>query len=655
MGQARNICLVGHSGSGKTTLATSLLTKGGVKDQITLDASAEEKDRGYSIDMAFGSFDVKGTRITLIDTPGGDEFVEEMYKAVPMADLSILVVNGEKGIEIVTERAWEITGAVHRPTAVFVNHMDNTDVDFPMLIASLQERFGGKFTPLEFPIREGGSFVGVVDILANRSFYFADKGKKEIPSDVQGTIDEWRNSMLEEVSAVDDELMMKFLEEEEITPAEVKAALSKGVADGVIIPVLCGSASEEKGLDRLTDAFISLISEPASSADKPMRAVVFNLDNDPYLGRLSYIRILEGTLKEGTTCHDAASGHKVDVRDLYEIDGVKQKRVPQAVAGDVVALGKIDNIALGTTISAQEGAEVFVMPPFPQPVYSRMILPKSQSDVEKMSSALKELSIAKATIRVERDPVTKETLLWGMGDVHLSVFIDRLKNRYNVGLETHRPQVPYKETIRKKAEAKYRHKKQSGGRGQFGEVELRVEPLAGEGFKFINAIKGASIPGQYIPGVEKGVVEAMEVGSLGKFPVTNIAVTVFDGSFHPVDSSELAFKLAARNAFRAAFDQAGPCLLEPVMNLEVRVPEDHTGDIVSDLNGRRGRILGMEPAGRMTTIKAEVPLIEVQSYALDLKSLTQARATFQMKFLKYQQVPANLQEKIIAQAKAEEE
>ena len=655
MGQARNICLVGHSGSGKTTLATSLLKKGGVKDQITLDASAEEKDRGYSIDMAFGSFDAKGTRITLIDTPGGDEFVEEMYKAVPVADLSVLVVNGEKGIEVVTERAWEITGAAARPTAVFVNHMDSADIDFPALIASLQEHLAGKFVPLEFPIREGGSFVGVVDILANRSFYFADKGKKEIPPDLQGTIDEWRNTLLEEVSAVDDELMMKFLEEEEITPAELKAALAKGVADGAIVPVLCGSASEGKGLDRLTDALINLIPEPAASADEPARAVVFNLDNDPYLGRLSYVRVLEGTLKEGATCHDAVSGHKIDVRDLYEIDGVKQKRVPQAVAGDIVALGKIDDIALGTTIAAKEGAEAFAMPPFPQPVYSRMIVPKSQSDVEKMSSALRELSTAKATIRVERDPVTKETILWGMGDVHLSVFIDRLKSRYNVELETNRPQIPYKETIRKKAEAKYRHKKQSGGRGQFGEVVLRIEPLPGEEFKFIDAIKGAAIPGQYIPGVEKGVLEAMEQGNLAKYPVTNVAVTVFDGSFHPVDSSELAFKLAARNAFRLAFDQASPCLLEPVMDLEVRVPEDHTGDIVSDLNGRRGRILGMEPAGRMTKIKAEVPLIEVQSYALDLKSLTQARATFQMKFLKYQQVPANLQEKIIAQAKAEEE
>jgi elongation factor G len=655
MGQARNICLVGHSGSGKTTLATLLLQKGGVKDQITLDSSTEEKNRGYSIDMAIGSFDVKGTRVAIVDTPGGDEFVEEMYKAIPVADLSVLVLNGEKGIEVVTERAWDLTGGAHRPTAVFVNHMDHADVDFSGLVSLLEEQFGGKFVPLQYPIREGGTFVGMVDILANKALYFMDKGKKEVPPDLRGKVDELRNLMLEEISGVDDELMMKFLEEEEITPDEVKAALGKGVTSGKIVPVSCGSASEDKGIDMLSEALINVLPEQEVKANVPVRAIVFNLDNDPYVGRLNYVRVIEGTLKEGATCYEAGSGHKIEIRDLYQIDGVKQKRVTQAVAGDTVALGKIEDIGLGATIAAQEGAEAFAMPEFPQPVYSRMILPKSQSDVEKMSSALKEISTEKATISVQRDPVTKETLFWGMGDVHLSVFIDRLKNRYNVELETHRPRIPYKETIRKKAEAKYRHKKQSGGRGQFGEVVLRVEPLTDEEYKFIDEIKGASIPGQYIPGVEKGVLEAMEEGNLAQYPVTNISVAVFDGSFHPVDSSELAFKLAARNAFRAAFDQASPCLLEPIMHLEVRVPEDHTGDIVSDLNGRRGRILGMEPLGRITTIKAEVPLIEVQSYALDLKSLTQARATFQMRFLKYQQVPANLQEKIIAQAKAEEE
>jgi len=655
MGQARNVCFVGHSGSGKTTLATSLLKKGGIKDQIALDTSQEEKDRGYSIDMGFGSYEVKGTRITLLDTPGGDEFVEEMYKAVPVADLCLIVVNGEKGVEVTTERAWELTGAAQRPTAVFVNQLDKENADFDGILSSLGDHFQGKFVPLHLPIVEGGAFAGVVDVLANRAIYFSDKSKKEIPSDLRSAVDQWRNFLLEEVSTLDDELMMKFLEEEEITSAELNAGLSKGISEGALVPVLCGSAAEEKGLDLLMDSFVNLASAPAQEADAPCTAVVFNLASDPYLGRLTYVRVLQGTLKEGGICFDLSSGHKVEVRDLYTFEGTKQKRVSQAESGAIVAIGKAEDLPLGVTLAAQSDAEPFLMPEFPKPVYSRTILPKSQSDVEKMSTALKELASTKATVRVERDPVTKEMILWGMGDVHLSAFIDRLKNRYNVSLKTRRPRIPYKETIRKKATAKYRHKKQTGGRGQFGEVYLRIEPLSqGEGFKFIDKIKGASIPGQYIPGVQKGVIEAMEEGNLAKYPVTDVVVAVYDGSFHPVDSSELAFKLAARNAFRMAFDQASPCLVEPVMDLEVRVPDDHTGDIVSDLNGRRGRILGMEPSGRVTTVRAEVPLAELQSYALDLKSLTQGRATFQMHFLKYQQVPANLQEQIIVLSKEAE-
>jgi elongation factor G len=657
MGQVRNICLVGHAGSGKTTLAASLLKKGGIKDQIIFDASQEEKDRGYSIDMGFGSYDAKGTQITLIDTPGGDEFIEEMYKAIPVSDLSLIVVNGEKGIEVMTERAWELTGAAHRPTAVFVNHLDKEGVEFPTLITSLREHLDGKFVPLDLPIREGGAFVGVVDLLANRAFYFADKSKKAIPPDLEAAVEEWRGFLLEEVSSLDDDLMMKFLEEEEITASELASALAKGVADGTLIPILWGAASEEKGIDRLMETFTRLVPGSGKASDAPCKAVVFNLSVDPYLGRLTYVRVLQGTIKEGETCYLLPEGHhhKVEIRDLYAFDGTKQKRVPQAEPGMIVAIGKVEGLPLGATISAQADDEPFPFPAFPQPVYSRMILPKSQSDVEKMSGALKELASTKATVKFERDPVTKEMILWGMGDTHLSFIIERLKNRYNVALETHRPRIPYKETIRKKAIAKYRHKKQSGGRGQFGEVVLRIEPLKDEEFKFIDEIKGAAIPGQYIPGVEKGVREAMEEGNLAKYPVTNVAVAVFDGGFHPVDSSELAFKLAARNAFRMAFDDASPCLLEPVMALEVKVPEDYTGDVISDLNGRRGRILGMEPSGRVTTVRAEVPLIEVQSYALDLKSLTQARATFQMEFLKYQQVPANLQEKIIAQTKEKTE
>jgi len=655
MGQARNICLVGHSGSGKTTLAAALLKKGGIKDQITFDASPEEKARGYSIDLGFGSFSHKGTRVTLLDTPGGSEFIEELHKAVPVSDLALLVVSAEKGLEVVTERAWELTGAQRRPTVVLVNHLDKENSDFDKTLSALTERFpgAGKFVPLHLPIKQGAAFVGVVDVLANRAVTFGDKAKKQVPAELEAALAKQRGFLIEEITSADDALMMKFLEGEAGTDAELALGLAKGVAQGAIVPVLCASAAEEKGIDLLLETLVDLAPAAAEPGDGIAAAVVFNLSTDPYLGRLAYLRILRGTIKEGTTWFDAASGEKVEVRDLYAFDGTKQKRVPQAEQGEIVTLGKAEKLALGATLGAQPGAAAFHLADFPKPVFSRTIVPKTQSDVEKMSAALKELASTKATLSIVREPVTKELLLWGMGDVHLAVFIDRLKSRYNVSLETRQPRIPYKETIQKTATAQYRHKKQTGGRGQFGEVFLRVEPLHSGGFQFADEIKGASIPGQYVPGVEKGVLEALDEGILAKYPVTDILVAVYDGSFHPVDSSELAFKLAGRGAFRLAVEAASPCLLEPIMKLEVRTSEDHTGAIIGDLNGRRGRIHGMEPSTEGTKILAEVPLAEVQSYALDLKSLTQGRATFQMEFLKYQKVPANLQEKIVALAAEE--
>jgi len=655
MGQARNICLIGHSGCGKTTLAAALMKRAGIKEQLAFDASQEEKDRGHTIDLNIGTFTAKDLTVTLLDAPGGDEFVEEMFKGVAVADLTFLVVGADRGVEVVTERGWEITGAAKRPTAVLVNQMDKENAKFDDVLASLRDHFDGKFVPLQLPIREGHDFVGVVDLIANKAVRFADKGNAAIPGDLAGEAESARATLLEEVSTYDDELMMKFLEDEEITTQEAAAALTGAVAAGELVPVLCSSATEGKGLDQLLDAFGAL----AGSSGDPSgatRAVVFNLTNDPYLGRLSFVRVVDGTLQEGKALIDVGSGHKVDVRDLYALEGTTQKRVPNAECGRIVAIGKAEDLKLQMTIAADQGADAVEVPEFPKPVYSQTIEPKSQSDVEKMSEALREISTTKATIQVDRDPVTKEMLIHGMGDIHLSVFLERLKNRYNVSLETHRPSIPYKETIRKKATARYRHKKQSGGRGQFGECELRIEPFTGEGgYQFLNEIKGASIPGQYIPGVEKGVIEAMEEGNLAKFPVTNVSVAVFDGQYHDVDSSELAFKIAARHAFRDAFNQAQPVLLEPVMTVEVKTPEEFTGDIISDLNGRRGRILGMEPAGKTTTIRAEVPLAEMQSYVLDLKSRTQGRATFQMESGEYHSVPGNLQERIIAQAKQDEE
>ncbi len=656
MGQARTICLVGHSGCGKTTLALALMKRAGVKDQIAFDASPEEKERGCTIDMGIGGFSVDGTSVTLLDTPGGDEFVEEMHKAIPVADLSFLVVSGDKAVEVMTERAWEIASGGKYPTAVIVNGMDKENADFDVAVDALQTRLEGKFLPIQLPIGTGANFAGVVDLLANRAHYFGDKGKKDIPAEMASAVEAAKAALLEEVAAADDDLMMKFLDEKPISDAELQAGLGKGVSAGQIVPVLCACAAQDKGTEQLLRACVGLVAPAPRDASAPCRAVAFNLANDPYLGRLVFIRVLEGTLQEGKSLVDVVTGGKADIRDLYALEGTKQKRVSSATAGDVVAIAKAEGVNLCATLGLAQGGPAFAFPEFPRPGFMRTIVPKTQADVEKMSAALKEVAATKMTIEVERDPVTKELILRGMGDVHLHVIIERLKSRYNVGLETKQPRIPYKETIRKKAEAKYRHKKQTGGRGQFGEVYLRVEPYKGEGgFKFVDEIKGASIPGQYVPGVEKGVLEALEEGGLAKFPVTDILVAVFDGSFHPVDSSELAFKLAARNAFREAFENAEPCLLEPIMSVQVRVPEEFTGDIISDMNGRRGRIMGMDPAGKVTIIHAEAPLAEMQSYALDLKSRTQGRATFQMKFARYQSVPGSIQEKVVAQAQAEEE
>jgi len=631
------------------------MKRAGTKE-IALDASQEEQERGHTLDLGFGTFQANDLTVSLLDTPGGDEFIEEMYKGIPVADLTLLVVSADRGVEVVTERAWEVAATGGYPAAVLVNQMDKEGADFEKAMVSLREHFDGKFVPIQLPIREGNTFTGIVDVMSNRAVYFADKSKKDIPAELAAAAEEARGVLMEEAAAFDDELMMKFLEEEPITEAEVAAAMSVGVAAGKLTPVLCASAIEDKGLDLLIKEFGDLVSGSDAKAGAPARAILFNLTNDPYLGRLCFLRVLEGTLEESKTLVNVANGHKVVIRDLYAFEGTKQTRVPQAEAGHIVAAGKLEDLDMGATIALSQEAETYPMPDFPKPGYSRHIVPKSQADVEKMSEALREVGATKATIIVDRDPVTKELIAHGMGDIHLTLFLERLKNRYNVNLEALQPKIAYKETIRKKATARYRHKKQSGGRGQFGECELRLEPFTGEGgYQFLNEIMGASIPGQYIPGVEKGVVEAMEEGNLAKYPVTNVSVAVFDGGFHPVDSSELAFKTAGRNAFRAAFDNAQPCLLEPVMALQVRVPEEFTGDIISDLNGRRGRIQGMDPAGKVTVIRAEVPLAEMQSYALDLKSRTQGRATFQMEFSSYQNVPSNLQDRIIAATTEREE
>ncbi len=634
MGKPYSVCLVGHSGSGKTALAEAML-KVAKAPEAAFDRSPEEKNRGMTIDLALAVGTWEGRKATLLVTPGLAEFVEEIHKGLDVADLAVLVVNAEKPVEVVTEQAWEIVRSVyHRPALVFVNMMDKPLADPEKAVSEIKNALPGKFVPLYFPVREGGTFRELVDLL----------GGKELPPAAA----ELRAHLLEEVAAYDDALLEKFLAEEEVGAEEVGSALRAGVVAGELVPMLFGSATAGIGVAELLQWTSRLAPELPENAGTTLRA--FNLALDPYLGRLTYVRLLSGEIKEGDTLYELATKNRVQLRDIYGFFGTKMEKTGKAEAGEIVALGKIEGVPLGATLSAEPEATALPPIPFPKPVFIRAVTPKSQADEEKMSTVLRDLVGTKATFSYSRDPVTKEGLVSGMGDIHLDVLAERLRQRYGVEVTYRLPKVPYRETIRKTSTASYRHKKQTGGRGQFGEVHLRIEPLPrGAGFEFADETKGGVIPQEFIPGVEKGVRDALEEGFLAGFPMVDIKAAVFYGMYHEVDSSELSFRIAARQAFKLAAEKADPVLLEPVMLLTVATPEAFTGDIISDLNGRRGRILGMESEGGRTKIRAEVPLAEILSYALDLKSMTQGRATFQMEFLRYDYVPGQLQERVLAQ------
>ena len=606
--------------------------------EAAFDRSPEEKNRGISIDLALGACVWKERKATILVTPGLGEFVEEIHKGLDVADLAVLVVNAEKPVEVVTEQAWEIVRETYRrPAMVFVNMMDRPLADPAKVLQDLKN-LPGKFVPLYFPVRESGNLKGLVDLLASDA---------NLPPEAK----ELRALLLEEVASFDDALLEKFLAEEEMDREEIVKALRVGFLAGELVPILWGSAATGTGVPELLDWTSLLAPELPEGTDTKLRC--FNLALDPYLGRLTYVRVLSGEIKEGDTLYDLTTKNRVQLRDIYGFFGTKMEKVGQASAGEIVALGKLEGINLGATLSTNPEAEPLPPIPFPKPVFIRAVAPKSQADEEKMSTVLREFVSTKATLTYARDPVTKEGIVSGMGDIHLNVLAEKLKNRYGVEVTYRLPKVPYRETIRKTATASYRHKKQTGGHGQFGEVHLRIEPLPrGAGFEFVDETKGGVIPQEFIPGVEKGVRDAMEEGFLAGFPMVDIKAVVFYGMYHEVDSSELSFRIAARQAFKLAAEKADPVLLEPIMLLTVITPEAFTGDIISDLNGRRGRILGMESEGGRTKIRAEVPLAEILSYALDLKSMTQGRATFQMEFLRYDYVPGQLQERVLAQLRS---
>ncbi len=647
MRQAHSVCFVGHSGSGKTALAEAMLRVAGVAGDIALDRTPEEKNRKQSIDLSVGSCTWQGRRIDLVVTPGLGEFIEEVHKGIAAADLVVLVVNAEKPVEVVTEQAWEILRAARRPAFVFVNMLDKPLADPEAALNAVRGALDGKFVPLQLAVRDGDAFLGVADLLTDPPA----SGKFTVSDEIRARAEALRAELVEEAATCDDALLEKVLADEEPSREEVLAALRTGVQEGRLVPVLWGSVSEGHGVRELLDASLALGPDGANSSGTRLR--VFSLSLDPYLGRLAYVKVQSGEVRDGDALFNLTTKDKVQVRDVYAYSGAKLEKVGHAGGGSIAALGKLEGVELGATLDADPDAEPEPPIPFPKPVFVRAVTARSQAEEEKVSTALRDLSTTKATLTFQRDPVTKEGLVAGMGDVQLDVLAERLRTRYGVEIQYKVPKVPYRETIRKTATAMYRHKKQTGGHGQFGEVHLRIEPLPrGAGFEFVDEIKGGVIPQQFIPGVEKGVREALEEGVLAGFPVVDVRAAVYYGTYHEVDSSELSFKIAARTAFKMAAENAEPALLEPIMSLSVTTPDAFTGDIISDVTSRRGRILGMEAEGGRTTIRVEVPMAETLSYALDLKALTQGRATFQMSFARYDFVPAQLQERLLVQLRA---
>ena len=657
MGDVRTICLVGHSGSGKTALARAILKAGGVEAQ--LDTSPEAQARGSSVDLNVAGYRKGDQELYVLDAPGFGEFIEESYKGLRVAETGVLVLNAEKGMEVLTEKAWSLIEEFNKPALALVHKLDLPNAKFGEILEQLKDQLEANFAPVQWPIVQGGQFVGVVDVIEQKAFYFDGK-TGDVPSDLADAVASAREALLEGLAEVDESLMERFLEDEEISADEMKKALKSAIIQRAVVPVLATSTEAPKSIELFLQTIFQA-TPTFTDLEQPKDefvGLVFNAASDQYLGMMAYVKVYGGTLKEGVEIANVSKGQKERVREVMRPAGDKPEKITEAGPGQIAVLTKLaGEFALGDTFAAHDGIEPMKLADFPKPVFPRAIEPLTQQDEEKMSSALRELARTKATIEVYRDDVTKETIVSGMGDTQLAVLVDRLKNRFGVGVRLLKPRVPYRETVTKVAQGNYKHKKQTGGRGQYGEVHLRVEPLPrGKGFEFVDEIKGGVIPSQFIPAVEKGVVEAMQEGVFG-YPMTDIKVAVFFGSHHPVDSSEIAFKIAASQAFKIAVQNDTPVLLEPVMKLTIYTPREFTGDIMSSISGKRGKILGMEPASKnWERIEAEAPLAEIQDYALELKSITQGRATFQMEFAYYQPVTSEkLREELLKREQREEQ
>ncbi len=679
----RNVALVGHRGSGKTSLHEALLFESGtvnrmgsVVDGTTVsDADPDEKARQMSITASMASFEWQDRKVNLIDTPGDSSFVADALGALRVCESAVFVINAVMGVEVHTNRLWQRAAELDLARLLFVNMLDRERADFFRTLESLKSAFGQHVVATEIPIGIEHEVRGVIDLVDMKAYEYGSAGRENcqeipIPDELQAQAQEYREKLMDEVAENSDALMERYLEGEEISHEELVTALKDGTNHGAMFPVTCGVATRNLATNRLLDAIVDDLPSPVKHGglevgevtlepveDKEMFAYVFKTRADPFAGRINMFRVYQGVVKQDSQVLNTRTHTKERIGQLLTFEGSQTGHATEFGPGDIGAVAKLKETKAGDWLASRD--EPIEMPSIklPAPVMAFAVEPKSKGDEEKVFTALRRLQEEDPTIDLHRDEQTGEQIVAGLSQVHVEVIVERLKSRFGAEVNLNQPHVPYQETIRKGAKAHGRHKKQTGGRGQFGDCHIEIEPLeSGTGFEFVNAIKGGVIPTGFIPAVEKGVHDAMQAGVVAGFPVKDVRVRLYDGSYHTVDSSEMAFRLAGSLAMKQAMEQAGPVLLEPIMLVTVAAPEDAVGDVIGDLNSRRGRPLGMEPVGAgMTDVKAEVPMAEMLSYAPDLRSITGGQGEFTMEFLRYEEVPAHLAGKVVEEARAEKE
>jgi elongation factor G len=683
----RNLAIVGHGGTGKTSLCESFLFISGKNERLgrvddgtsIMDYEPEEQKRRISISSSINFVEWNKYKINIIDTPGDSNFTYDIKCSMSVVENALVVIDAVSGVEFQTQKVWEYADGFNLPRIVFINRLDRERADFSAALASIKNKFSKKVTPVCLPIGKEDKFNGIVDLISSKAYLFSDNkgaGKAtDIPADMADEAKNMRSAMVEDIAETDDDLMNKYLEAGELTAEEIKQGLRKGVTSGNLIPVVCGSAIKGIGISLLLDLIVDSMASPVNrgaikgkkpggdaaeerktSEDEPFSAIVFKTIADPYAGRLTLFRVYSGKLNPDSSIYNSTKKISEKFGNIFFLEGKNQKPAEVLIPGDIAGVAKLKETVTGDTLCNEKAPIIFEKVEVPPPIMSFAIEPKSRGDEEKIASSLHRLTEEDPTIVFSRDLQTKEMILSGMGQVHIEVNIEKMKRKFGVEVNLHTPKVPYKETIKGKTNVQGKYKKQSGGRGQFGDCWIDIEPLPrGTGFEFADKIVGGVIPQQYRPAVEKGIVEAAAEGVLAGYPVVDFKISLVDGSYHTVDSSEMAFKIAGSMAFKKGVMQCQPILLEPIVNIDIEIPEEYMGDVIGDLNSRRGRVLGMDTKGTNQVIKGQVPLAEILKYAPDLRSMTSGRGNFTYTHSHYEEVPSFIAEKIIAAAKKDKE